>query len=222
MATAVQGSATQSPTALAFSEIRSQIANYVQAATMGEELAIAGQAADSAVDYLNLSSWKWNAKADTITFVDGTQTYSLNSDVKKSRKFQLLDSNSKVTGRLKWYDPKTFWDIFTDQTVSGTPTAYTIVSLPNTGKLTLNVAPGAGFVSTYPTGQVQYMARIAHLTSGGSWDGPPEVAQFLVWYGRWEMASTHGTTEKVIQAERHWTRILREMKRDDNDDQRDF
>ena len=60
------------------------------------------------------------------------------------------------------------------------------------------------------------------MANGTAWDGPPEVQEFLKWYGRYEMATTHGTDRQQERTEREYRVIFRDLVADDNDVETDF
>jgi len=224
MAIAVPSSVTQSPGHDSANEIQKYIASYAQAASDPEYLALALDAANNGIDYLNTRPWFWNLKSDDITLTADGNDYDIANDVKKTRKLQLLDTSGNEYRSLKWMDPKTFWDCYQDRSASGDPAAYTVISGTTLGTITFNVATSAAFIAMYPTARLRYMARLSHLSTGGTFtDGPPEVDGFVRWYGRWDLACSLDLSPSVIdRAERHWRQWWKQLVADDNDVDTDF
>lgn len=224
MSVAVSASVTQAPSSESAGEIQKYIASYAQAASDPEFLAVALDAANNGIDYLNTRPWLWNMKSDDISLVADTTNYTIPTDVKKPRKMQLLDSSDNEVYHLTWMDPKTFWDTYDDRTIGGDPRHYTMVSRPNLGTVSLDKKPTAAYIVTYPKMRLRYMARISHLAdSGNVLDGPPEMAGFVRWYGRWDLACSLDLSASVIdRAERHWRNWWTQLVADDNDVDTDF
>lgn len=217
MATGVAASVVLTPGNRNFAATKRFIVNYVQGASDDELLDIAGDEFNTGIDRLNARVWNWNLKRQDITLTASTATYSINSDHKKPRKMQLLDSNSKVVGVIGYKDPKTFWDEHSLSETDGYPEMYTVESPMQRGQVVFDPIPSSDFVTSYPTARLHYFARVQHLTQDSDVVlCPPEAWSMCAWYARWSLALTRGAAAGVVdRAYAHWRELENMLIRDD-------
>ena len=203
MAEQTAGTFTQSPAALAFSTLYARAQNYVLGPSDTEVTTIAKEGINDAIKRLNTRDWNWARTAASITFTagEGGREYQLATNFKSPRSFELLDSSSRIVGRLGYLDPKSF-DLETISRASGDPAYYTVFNPFDNGYLTLSGPPSAGWIAAYPTGRLRYNRRTALLSADADlFAGPSECEPFLVWHARSVLAA-HWDPSKFSVAER--------------------
>ena len=211
------GTFTQSPAATAFSALYGRALNYVGAPTDTDATTIAKEGIVAGIKRINTRTWSWSLAAATVTFVSGEsgREYLVATNFKSPRSFELLDASSRIAGRLYWEDPKTFDRDFENRASANDPTHYTVFNPFDNGYLTINAAPTAAWVVSYPTGRLRYYKRVAFLSADAEvLAAPTEVEEFLVWHARMVLAA-HFDFDKLPFAERQAERFWRDLIRDD-------
>jgi len=170
---------TPTPYADTLGNVQKAVAGYVLMPTDDEVLETIFVGIRRGIDRLNSRTWNWALTYQTITFVAGTQEYTLDQSFKQPRNFSLRDTNSVDVDRLSYLPWGTFlkecqWD------ASGTPFYYS-ASNPNLfGVIRLDLSPDGSFVATYPTGRLWYYRRIQYPNATGTAiDCPSEVIRFI-------------------------------------------
>lgn len=226
MSVAVGTTTAQSPLAANLAGLKKNVASYVQGASLTSVLGDAGVAINAAIDRLNTRNWNWLLKNQTITFVAATATYQVDARFRRPRKLTKLTTAGKRDGDLSYMLPKDFMDAVFDNSADGSPKYYTVRNASDDRLLELDLAPSSGFVAINPTATLAYYARLLHFADDGATLGdleaPSEVSQFLVWYGRWELAAARGTASQAEAAERSWMRLWRDLVADDVNEQTDW
>ena len=222
MSVGVGATVTQIPAADNRAGMTRAVLNYVQANSDPDLENTVHEALNGGVDLLNSRMWWWNIKTQDITLAATDLDYTLNSNFKKPIAAILLDTNSKQCSRLRWKEPKVFYDENTYNVSDGSPSVYSVVNAKDDGLLVLNVAPTSDFVASWPKIRLKYHARIAYLTGQATLDAPPEFRSLVVWYARWEFALIRGRSTEARAAEVAYTRWLQRLITDDNDTMTDW
>ena len=215
MAVVVSGSFSPSPAARACSDLKADVASYVNATNSSRALAKAEDCIRAAVARLNTRKWAWSLVYQDITLVADDADYDLAAPFNYPRKAELLNASGKALAYLSYRDPQTFTRENSDRTTSGTPMAYTIDNPHEYGQIVLDVAPGSGFVTTYPTLRLWYFQKVAPCGgSTTSLDVPFEVAEWVAWQAKSLMAGHHDP-QKVSMARSEagamWSDLLRQQ-----------
>ena len=134
MAVAVGSSVTQVPAPDTRSGITRMVLNYVQAVSDPDLEAAVHDAINGGVDLLNSRMWWWNVKSQDLTLVAATDTYTINSNFKKPLALHRLNSSSKLEGRLRWKEPKVFFDENAWNNSDSSPWAYTVINPKDNAK----------------------------------------------------------------------------------------
>jgi hypothetical protein len=218
---------TWSPTPAAdtLGTLQKAIAGYVLMPTDDEVLETALMGIRRAIDRLNTRKWNWAATYSTVTFVAGTQEYTLDQSFKAPKNFALRNTSAVDTSRLKYLPWGTFlkeaqWDHAT--TGTGSPSFYSATNVNLFGVIRLDVSPDASFVANYPTGRLWYYRRVQYPTATGTaLDVPSEVVGFVQEWAEGFTANRHAVA-KAASAYARAENLLRELRADDNDVQTDW
>lgn len=213
------------PGAESLQAIQKAVAGYVLMPTDDEVLDTALQGIRRAVDRMNTRVWNWAATYQTITFVNGTQEYALDQSFKAPKNFALRNTNSIDVARLKYLP----WGVFLKElqydysaTATGSPTYYSAANVNLFGVVRLNIAAGAAFAATYPTGRLWYYRRIQYpVMSGTSLDVPSEAVAFIQAEAEGYTADRYATG-KSSPAYARAEELYSELKADDNNTQSDW
>lgn len=209
----VAGSWAPVPSNFAFSTLKGRIARYVNLPDSPEALREAGEAANGAISYLNGWPWQWSLRTQLVTLSADVATYGLDRQFRSATSALLLNSSDKPQQALVWQEPKILDWIEPDRTSSTDPRYYTVRNAHDDGLVTLIPPPSSGFVARFPKLQINFHSRLLTLVDDSeSLDAPHEVQEFVVWYGRAEMAAIHAPM-KFAPAERMWTSILGNLRR---------
>jgi len=223
MAVAVGSSVTQVPAPETRSGITRQVLNYVQAVSDPDLEAAVHDAINGGIDLLNSRMWWWNIKEHDITLAADTDEYTINSNFKKPISLFRMNSSSKLEGRLRWKEPKVFFDEHAWNRDGSNPWVYTVITPKDNAQMTLNAAPNSDFVTAWPTLRFKYAARVGYLNSDDAeLDTPPEFRSLVMWYARWEFASQRGKISETDRAERAYLRWMQRLVTDDNDTMTDW
>ena len=159
--------------------VQKLVAGYVLMPDDTEVLECAAAGIRRAIDRLNTRDWNWALTYSTITFVAGTQEYTVDQGFKAPRNFSLRDSSAVDKDRLRYLP----WGTFLKEAqwgTTGTPTFYSASNVNSFGVIRLDVAPDAAFAALYPTGRLWYHRRIQY--PGGistALDVPSELVGFI-------------------------------------------
>ena len=147
------------------------IARPFGAASDGEGRSIALDALNQAIKELNGRSplWSFLRPTQSITLVDGTATYTLNSNFNKESKAVLIDSDSNEFGALLYYDWEAFQSYVTIQTATGPPAIYTFKSSFTDEAVEFYPVPDSGAATDYTVGLTHYEpgANLDEIEPGG-------------------------------------------------------
>lgn len=215
MSTGLGTSTYNTPQARPFSELKRDVASYVQMPDQAEALVAAGVGINNAIRTLNSRTWNWSLTYTDITLASGTFDYTLPNDFKAVRHIELLNSSGDVTQRIGYMNYKEFLQDFQGSTDSVSPTIATVINAKNSLIISLNYAPGAGFVSASPTMRVRYFKRLPLLVDAS--DRPDvygEVENFLTWSAKAYVASVFDPAKYTI-AKREAAEVFADLKRDD-------
>lgn len=196
----------------AVSALQKSIAGYVLMPADDEVLDAAMMGIRRAIDRLNLTTWNWAITSQAITFVAGTQTYSLERPFKRPRNFHLLDTNGLRTGRLSYLP----WDELLKET-DETRDCLEYYSIPNDredGLLTLVSSPTASFVSQYPSGVLTYYRRVPYPSVDTTMDVPSEATGYIQASAEYFVANRYDPN-KVRDAKERSEVLFHEMMVDD-------
>jgi hypothetical protein len=226
MSVAVGTTSAQTPLASNFGGLKAHVAAYVQAQNQPGPLADAGAGINAGIDRLNTRNWHWLNRQSDLTLVADTRTVTVPANFKRPRKLEKLDTNSKVVGWYGYIIPKEFIDANFSDVASGQPSVYTVRNATDDRLLTFDVPPSSAFVASWPTARLTYFSRLQHMANDGDTLGgleaPPELRNFLVWYGRWEMATMRGTAQQTRDAREAWMGEWAALMRDDTNEQTDW
>lgn len=214
MPVVVSGSASPTPAAVSYSTLKTKVARYVLESNATTALSVAGDCIRDAVMELNTRRWKWAIVYQDVTLVAGTAAYDLAAPFKAPRKAELINSNSKAVGYLKYMDPFTFLREFPDRTNSGDPYQYTVDNAHEYGQVILSCSPSAAFVASYPTLRLWFYRRV-QVQSGDSdvLDIPAEVESFVEWRAKETIASLYDQSKVGYANQRAnlmWTKLVRD------------
>lgn len=226
MSVVVGTTTAQTPLNASFGGLKGQVASFVQGQNLPAVLADAGAAINSAINKLNTRNWNWLLRQESLTLAADTRTYTIAADFRRPRKLEQWDTNSKTVGHYSYLITKDFFDCDFDNTSSGTPQYYTIVNASSDRLLTFNVPPSTAFAASWPIARSTYFARIQRFAADGDTIGdlkaPPEVSEFLDWYGKWKLATTRGSAMQIREAKEAWHEYWFALIRDDRDEQTDW
>lgn len=226
MSIAVGTTSALTPLNSNFAGLKKRVAAYVQGSQLTSVLADAGLALNGAIDKLNTRNWHWLNRQSDLTLVADTSTYTVPANFKRPRAAELLDSSNNKKGYLSFQIAKEFQDTQWEDATSGSPRFYTVRNAVDDRLLTLNVPPSTSFVASYPTIRLTYFARLGHFSDNGDTLGdleaPPEIANFLVWYARWDLATQRGAAGQIDRAEKAWRIEWKDLVVDDTDEQTDY
>jgi hypothetical protein len=207
---------TWSPTpgAETFGNIQKSVAGYVLMPTDDEVLDCAAQGIRRAIDRMNTRAWNWALTHSTITFVAGTQEYSIDSGFKSPRNFALRDSAAVDKSRLSYLP----WGSFLKECqwgATGSPSYYSANNPNYFGLVRLDVAPDASFVAQYPTGRLWYYRRVQYPSATGtSLDVPSEAVAYIQAAAEGYTADRYAVT-KAAPAYQRAERFFHELVVDD-------
>lgn len=171
-------------------------------------------ALNQAIKELNGRSplWSFLRKTQSITLVDGTATYDLNSDFNKESKAMLIDTDSNEFGPLLYYDWEAFQSFARKQHRTGTPEVYTFKSAYLQGKVEFYPVPDAGAATDF-TVDLTYYLRLGDCTdSETSYIAvPSETEPWLVTRSQAIMANIKDPTRFIgfqADASRLWKMLV--------------
>jgi hypothetical protein len=218
MATSVSASVAPVPANQTFAALKSSVLRSVGMADQGAADPLAAQAINNAVRQLNTRNWSWMAGSETVTFVADTDEYTLTTKSFKSpMAFELLNSSSKVNGRMKFMEPHEFMDTYQVREASLNPGVYTVFNFHNDCKITLSSPPNASFVTNHPTGKIRmYKRLLGYKGAADSMTIPSEVELFIEYFARYEVALLVKPSLAVLN-ERMWRNTELAMMRSDAD-----
>ncbi len=226
MSVAVGTTTAQTPLQANFGGLKGVVAAYVQGASIPSILAGAGAAINAGIDKINTRPWNWLNREATLTLVADTRTITIPANFKKPRKLTRRDSNSKTVGFYRFQIPQEFAMTDWDDRSSGQPTHYTVRNPSDDRLMTFNLPPTSAFVTSWPTARMTYYARLLHFSDSGDTLGdlgaPPELRNFLVWYGRWELSAIRSSATQTREAKTMWQQEWLSLIRDDTNEQTDF
>ena len=226
MSIGVGTTTAQTPLQANFGGLKGAVAAYVQSRNLPVALTDAAAALNGGIDKLNTRPWNWLNRESTLTLAADTRTITIPADFKKPRGLARRDTNSKTVGFYSFQIPKEFQNANYSDTSSGQPSVYTVRNAADDRLLTFNVPPTSAFATSWPTARMTYYARMLHFADDGDTIGalgaPPEVRNFLLWYGRWEIATIRGAASQVRESERAWKSEWVSLIRDDTNEQTDF
>ena len=82
--------------------------------------------------------------------------------------------------------------------------------------MTLNLAPDAGFVASYPTLRFWYARNVLFPAGGEAVDVPASVEHYIEAYASWYAARRHAR-DRIEDAERDWRSIWQELVKMDHE-----
>lgn len=192
MATGVAAPTAQTPTNKSFGTLKREVADFVRSPDDPEALEIAGIGINNAIRKLNNRIWWWTVAYQDIALVQGRMDYSLSSDFKRSMIIERIKSDGHTDGKIRYYNPEEFEEIFRTSGSSGQPAGATIFNAQVSPKLSLDVGPSSSFVEKYPTLRHRYYKKLSILSGDQQVvDVPSEVELFLTWYGREEACAVY-------------------------------
>jgi len=141
-----------------------ELLEYTGGANRPEAQVAAARAWDSAVREFNTVGWRFNRRTQNITLVASTPTYALSSTFRSPIRAVYLDTNSKEQWQLEWMSWEVWVSVYGSGATANASLAdyYTAFNIHNQGTIRLEPSPGTSV--TWPTLQVQYLARIALAT----------------------------------------------------------
>ena len=171
-------------------------------------------ALNQAIKELNGRSplWSFLRKTQSVTLVDGTATYDLNSDFNKESKAVLIDSDSNEFAPLLYYDWEAFQSFAKKQSRTGRPGVYTFKSVYLQGKVEFYPVPDAGAATDF-TVDLTYYLRLGDCTdSETSYIATPsETEPWLVTRSQALMAQIKDPQRFIIfqaDASRLWKQLI--------------
>lgn len=173
---------TWSPTPAADSPqiVASLAAGYCLLPDDEEVLDAAAAGIRRAIDRLNSRTWNWALKPQDITFVVGTQEYTLETPFKAPFNFALRNAAAVDVSRLGFLPLSEFLKDTQLVDAAGTPYRYTVVNAFRFGKLRLDAVPTTAWTAIYPTGRLWYYRRVQYPgSSANTIDVPEEVVAFI-------------------------------------------
>ena len=170
---------TPTPAADTLGNVQKLVAGYVLMPTDPEVNETALMGIRRAIDRLNTRTWNWALTYQTITFVAGTQEYTLDQSFKSPRNFSLRTTAGVDTYRLMYLP----WGSFLKEcqwVTGGTPSYYSAANVNLFGVIRLDRPADTSFISTYPTGRLWYYRRVQYPNATGTAiDVPSELIGFI-------------------------------------------
>lgn len=136
---------------------------------------------------INMHDWRFLKRTVTSTaFVASTQTYSLPAAFKSPGFFRVLDSNGKPYRDLQYMDDIDMTHVVPQQTLTGTPSAYSLRNSFNDGLISFYPVPGTTEASSY-TWAGEYFTRIANINDDSTAlsDIPEEICNVIIAGGQY-------------------------------------
>ena len=191
------------------------VAGYVLMPTDDEVLDTASLGIRRAIDRLNTRTWNWNLVYQDITFVAGTQEYTLQNQFKAPRNLELRRTDGTPYARLVFQPWGTFLKESNYNGTSSNPECYTINNDNIYGTLRLDASPASSFVAQYPTGRLWYYKRVPYPeTSNNSLNVPSEAVQYIQ-YAAEGLTADRYAPEKAQPAYMRAERAYRDLIADD-------
>lgn len=203
------------PPADTYGLVQKLVAGYVLMPTDDEVLEAAAAGIRRAIDRLNTRPWNWALTYDTITFVAGTQEYTVDQGFKAPRNFSLRDASAVDTDRLKFLPWGSFLKEIQDGRSSGSPLYYSGANVNGFGVIRLDLSPDANFVSLYPTGRLWYFARVAYPASSGTSLGVTSEAVAFIQASAEGFTADRYAVDKALSAYSRAERLFHELVVDD-------
>ena len=163
-----------------FQQYQTEGASYVNSPEDPEILGVAGSGVNSCVNRLNGFNWSWTIASSGITFVAGQTDYTIPSGVRAVRALRIPSDS-----RIGFLPREVFNAELPDYQAAGDPKKYTHINNFTAQKIRLSNAPSAAWVTSHPTGTLEYFARIDNIsTSGQTLNLAPEVEEMIMDYVR--------------------------------------
>lgn len=211
MPVVVSGTST-SPGSRARADLAAEVARYVLRPNNPEALSVAADGLNDAIRRLNTTMWEWSWTTQDITSTSpataNTGDYTISGTFLAPRFLELRDGNSVPNGKLDYFAPKTFYEMFAYRTTVGSPDAYTVRNADEDSLLTLNATASSVWTAAYPTMRLYYYQRVGYLTQDSSTlTGPSEVESFLVNHAKGYIAAIYDPSKVAYaegKAEKFW------------------
>ena len=176
----------------------------------------ATDAVRAAINRINTRTYRMLETYFDITFVLDTMDYKIPTDVRSTRRVELLDTSGIPRRNLDFKNPQTFRIEHQNAAVARNPRVYTLLSYPQDGLLSLESKPQQAWINTYPTGRLWYRRTVQYPAAGEIVDVPPNFYDFLEWYVKWHLATVHAPKRASV-ARQSWGEAEVVMKMEDNE-----
>ena len=170
-------------------------------------------ALNQAIKELNGRSplWSFLRTTQSITLVDGTATYTLNSNFNKESKAVLIDTDTNEFGPLLYYDWEAFQSFARKQHRTGRPEIYTFKSAFADEAVEFYPVPDAGAATDFTVDLTYYKRLGACADNATQIAAPAETEPWLVTRAQAIMAQIKDPTRFVpfqADASRLWKALV--------------